>query len=279
MFTRAVWLACAALLVGNSCVIAADEPLIVAHRGASHDAPENTMPAFLLAWERGADAIEGDFYLTSDGKIVCCHDTSTKRYANRDLVVKESTLAELQSLDVGKWKAEQYTGTQMPTLPDVLACVPDGKRVYVEVKCGPEIVPTLIHDFAASGLADKQIIVIAFNADVIAAVKQAAPQYKAYWLSSFKEQENGTMTPTIKTVLRTLKAIKADGFSSSKDGVTDTLIEQVEELGYEYHVWTVDDAPTANRFRQWGANSITTNRPKFVRDALKSEAPATKQAL
>ena len=57
----------------------AAEPFLVAHRGASHDAPENTLPAFELAWKQGADAIEGDFHLTSDGKIVCIHDFDTKR--------------------------------------------------------------------------------------------------------------------------------------------------------------------------------------------------------
>jgi len=74
-------------------------PLIVAHRGASHDAPENTIPAFQLAWQQKADAIEGDFYLTRDNEIVCIHDRTTKRYSDRDLVVAESTLEELRQLD------------------------------------------------------------------------------------------------------------------------------------------------------------------------------------
>ena len=58
--------------------------LIVAHRGASHDAPENTLSAFLLAWEQGADAVEGDFLLTRDGQIVCIHDKTTRRTSGQD---------------------------------------------------------------------------------------------------------------------------------------------------------------------------------------------------
>lgn len=84
------------------------EPVIVAHRGASHDAPENTLPAFELAWEQGADAIEGDFHLTRDGHIICLHDKDTKRTAGVKLVVKNSPLAELRKLDVGEWKDPRF---------------------------------------------------------------------------------------------------------------------------------------------------------------------------
>lgn len=74
--------------------------MIVAHRGASKEAPENTIPAFTLAWKQGADAVEGDFHLTADGYIVCIHDKDTKRVADRKLVVAESSLEDLRKLDV-----------------------------------------------------------------------------------------------------------------------------------------------------------------------------------
>lgn len=80
---------------------------IIAHRGASHDAPENTLPAYKLAWQQGADGIEGDFRLTADGQIVCLHDPSTGRVGDRDLVVSESTLAELRQADMGVLKGEK----------------------------------------------------------------------------------------------------------------------------------------------------------------------------
>ena len=89
-----------ALLTGGVCA----EVKIVAHRGASLDAPENTLAAFRLAWSQGADAIEGDFRLTKDGRIACLHDDTTQRTAGLDLTVADSTLAELRELDVGSWK-------------------------------------------------------------------------------------------------------------------------------------------------------------------------------
>ena len=89
---------------------------IVAHRGASADAPENTVPAFQLAWERGADRIEGDFFLTSDGVIVCFHDKTTKRLGGGNLKVSSTPYQQLRALDVGAWKDPKWKGTRIPTL-------------------------------------------------------------------------------------------------------------------------------------------------------------------
>src|SRR6478752_5983209 len=120
-----------------------DRPVeIVGHRGASYDAPENTVASVKLAWEQKADAAEFDVYRTKDGKIVVIHDKDTKRTAGGvNKVVAESTLAELRALDVGKWKGEKYAGERIPTLAEVLATVPAGKKVFIEVKPGPEVVP------------------------------------------------------------------------------------------------------------------------------------------
>ncbi|TWU26080.1 glycerophosphodiester phosphodiesterase family protein [Bythopirellula polymerisocia] len=90
--------------------------LLVAHRGASADAPENTLSSFQLAWEEGADAIEGDFYLTSDNQIVCIHDDTTERVSGVDLDVASATLEELRKLDVGSWKERKYINERIPTL-------------------------------------------------------------------------------------------------------------------------------------------------------------------
>lgn len=245
----------------------AAEPFLVAHRGASHDAPENTLPAFELAWKQGADAIEGDFHLTSDGKIVCIHDYDTKRVSGLKKPVKGSTLAELQALDAGAWFKPEFRGTTMPTLRDVIATVPAGKKLYLEVKCGPEIVPVMLEDLAASGLKTEQLVVISFNAPVIEELKKRKPDYKACWLSSF--ESSSPLDPGTAEVLATVGRIKADGFSSKADARLDaTFVKTLREGGCEYHCWTVDDPATAKRFLEIGAMSITTNRPGFLRKSL-----------
>lgn len=259
-------LALAASLMAVTSMHAA-EPFLVAHRGASHDAPENTLPAFELAWKQGADAIEGDFYLTKDGKIVCIHDGDTKRTSGTKLVVKNSTLAELQALDAGAWFKPEFKGTKMPTLREVAATVPAGKKFYVEVKCGPEIVPALVADLAASGLKDEQVVIICFQAPVIAEVKKVKPAYKGYWLASFGKES--PLNPGANKVLSTLRDIKADGFSSKADARLDaSFVKTIRDAGFEYHCWTVDDVPTARRFLDFGTLSVTTNRPEFIRKGL-----------
>jgi glycerophosphoryl diester phosphodiesterase len=142
---------CLILLVGVLSVNAST-PLIVAHRGASHDAPENTLAAFKLAWEQGADAVEGDFMLTADGEIVCFHDKTTKRLTDQDLEVSKTTLAELQNLDLGSWKDQAFEETKIPVLSEVLATLPEGKQIFVEIKCGPEIIQPLVAELNQGGL-------------------------------------------------------------------------------------------------------------------------------
>ena len=242
----------------------AEEPLIVAHRGASRDAPQNTIPAFQLAWEQGADAIEGDFHLSKDGEIVCFHDADTKRVAGTQLVVRQSTLAELKQLDVGATHGVAFNGTRIPTIAEVFATIPQGKKIFIEVKCGAEIIPTLLNEIDQSGLTQEQIVVISFNKQVIQQLKIKAPQYKASWLCSFKKQETGEITPALATVLKTLKQIQADGLSSNT-AVPASVIEAVSQQGYEWHVWTINDLNTARRMQALGVLSITTDVPGSMR--------------
>src|SRR5262245_24153707 len=97
---------------------------IIAHRGASHDAPENTVASFQEAWRQKADSAELDIQLTKDGRIVVLHDSTTKRTTGTDLKVSEQTLAELRKLDAGSWKGEKFKGEKLPTLAEMLATAP-----------------------------------------------------------------------------------------------------------------------------------------------------------
>ena len=101
---------------------------IIAHRGASYLAPENTMASVMLGWEKGAD-VEIDVYLTKDNKIVAIHDETTERTAGTDVNVAESTSEELRKLDVGSFKSEEYAGEQIPFLADIVKTIPPGRKL------------------------------------------------------------------------------------------------------------------------------------------------------
>lgn len=254
----------------------AEVPILIAHRGASHDAPENTLSAFRLAWEQGADGIEGDFYLSKDHQIVCIHDKTTGRTAGKDLPVAETPFAELRKLDVGSWKSPRYAGERIPTLAEVLAIVPADKLFYVEIKCGPEIVPYLPAAFKASGLSAKQIRIICFQEEVIAACKQLLPEIKAYWLTSYKRNEaTRKWSPTPAKVRKTLREVKADGLGTKAETrvIDQPFVDKLRQGGWEFHTWTVDEVPLARRFVELGVDSITTNRPAFLRKGLENAKP------
>src|SRR5690349_6499814 len=116
---------------------------IVAHRGASFDAPENTVASAKLGWEQKADAVEIDIYLSKDGRIVVLHDADTKRTAGSVGKVVESTAEHLRTLDAGSWKGADWKGEKIPFLEEIIATVPEGGRLFIEIKCGPEILPEL----------------------------------------------------------------------------------------------------------------------------------------
>ncbi len=245
----------------------ADSPFIVAHRGASKDAPENTIPAFNLAWQQGADAIEADFHLTKDNHIVCFHDKNTKIIADKNLTISQSTLAELRTLDVGLKHNKKFKGTTIPLISEVFATVPKQKKIYIEVKCGIEIIPHLLKAIDKSGLKDEQIIIICFNPNVLQAIKNKTPQYKALWLCKIKKTL-GRVTPSKESILTTLKKINADGLSSNKDYISEASVQRLIQKGYEYHAWTVDDTKTAYQLNTWGIKSITTNVPAEIKNAF-----------
>ncbi len=248
---------------------AADRPVeIVGHRGASFDAPENTVASVKLAWEQKADAAEFDVYLTKDRQVVVIHDKDTKRTAGgANKVVAESTLAELRTLDVGKWKGEKFAGERIPTLAEVLATVPAGKRVFIEVKPGPEMVPELLAAMAASKLPAERTPVISFHAGAIAAVKTARPDVPAYWIVSLNTKDKA---PPAAELVAKAKEIGADGLDLSASPALDAAYaKSVRDAGLKLYVWTVNDPAVARRMVGLGVDGITTDRPGWLREQLR----------
>ena len=251
-------------------------PTLIAHRGASTDAPENTLAAFELAWQQGADGIEGDFRLTRDGEIVCMHDASTERTTGCALKVADTTFAELRQLDAGAWMGEPWRGLRIPTLGEVLATVPAGKQVFIEIKCGPEIVPALEAALAACAPPAARIALLAFDTRVVAEAKQRLPWLGAIWLTGFREARTSGARPSAGEIVEALEAAGADGVGCSSHPVIDReFVQTLHDADKEVHVWTVDDVPAARRYLQLGVDSITSNRAGWLKQQLCAE-PATR---
>lgn len=245
---------------------------IIAHRGASFDAPENTLPSFQLAWEQGADGIEGDFMLTADGEIICFHDVDTQRLAGQPGVVKDLTLAQLRALDVGRWKGEHWAGARIPTLCEVLEIVPAGKKFVVELKDAPAIVEPFGRILAESQFDPRDLLIITLVDETAAECRRLLPTWKQHWLSGYKQDEAGRWRPDALEVIASVERIGAAGFGSfaRPDHFDAAFISQLRAAGIdEFHVWTVDDPAVARFYYDLGAWGITTNRPQYIREHLK----------
>lgn len=245
-------------------------PLIIGHRGASREAPENTLESFRLAWAQGADGIEADFRLTADGTIVCMHDATSRRTTDAQLEIATSTAAELQRLDAGSWKGAAWEGAIIPTLDEVLAAIPDGAWFFVELKSGEEIIAPLEKALRTSGIAPERIRLLSFNASLIAALTRQMPDWYSCWLCDYRHSRlDRAWSPSRADVIDTLQRTGAAGLASADKPFLDRqLITQLKSLGKEIHVWTVDRKPAAENLFRLGVDSIMTNRPGWLRQQL-----------
>lgn len=242
---------------------------IIAHRGASYDAPENTLPSVKLGWEQNADAVEVDIFLTKDGKIVVIHDDNTKRTAGVDKPIVEQTLAEVGALDAGRWKGGQWAGTRIPTLDQVLATVPAGKRLFIEIKCGPEVLPELQSVLDRSGKRG-QVVIISFGFDVSEQAKKRLPEVPVYWLYGFSEREKQAYgNPSLADLIAKAKTAGLDGLDVNYRGpFGKEFVEQLAAEGMKLYVYTVNEPEDARRLEAMGLAGITTDRPAYLRQAL-----------
>jgi glycerophosphoryl diester phosphodiesterase len=240
---------------------------IVAHRGASGEAPENTVAAFDLAWKQDADACELDLYLTADRQIAVLHDKTTLRTTGVNKVVAESTLAELRELDAGGWKAAAFAGEKIPTLAEALATLPAGdKRFFLEIKCGPEVVPVLATELEPWKLRAAQLCIIAFDEQVAASAKEALPWLKVYRLSGELTKKKQPMD--LQQLIENTKGHGLDGLDlSSKWPWNVAMVEQIRDAGLEVFVYTVNDPQLAKKLAELGVDGITTDYPALIKQA------------
>jgi glycerophosphoryl diester phosphodiesterase len=248
---------------------------IVAHRGASFDAPENTLASVNLAWQQKADAVEIDIYLTADGKIVAIHDKTTKRTGGgKDKPVVEQTLAELKQLDFGTWKSPKYAGERIPTLDEILKTIPEGKRLFIEIKTEAEILPELKRVLTETGRPPAQTPLICFSYDAIRAAKELLPDLKAYWLVKLeKDKDTGRLNHTAAELIAKVKAAKLDGLDlGNSPPLTPEFVREIKQAGLGLYVWTVNDADKADEYRTLGIDGITTDRPELLRERFQGKA-------
>jgi glycerophosphoryl diester phosphodiesterase len=214
---------------------------IIAHRGESFDAPENTLASVNLAWERGAEAVEVDVHLSKDNHVVVIHDFKTKRIGGRNKRVKNQTLAQLKQLDVGSWKNEKYIGEQIPTLKEVIETIPNEKKLLVEVKSDFRTVPYLKKDLETYDLKNDQIEIISFNYAVVVEAKRLLPENKVLFLADLDYNAFTKLrTPSVEKLIAKTKYANLDGLNVWAGKIlTQEFVKKVKSAGLLLYVWTV----------------------------------------
>lgn len=248
------------IILANMSVFA--QPVIIAHRGSSFIAPENTVAAAKLAWQQNADAVELDIYLSKDNRVVVMHDGNTKRTTGQEYKIAETSSDVLRSLDAGSWKNEQYKGEKIPFLEEMIATVPDGKKLVIEIKCGVEVLPALKTAVDQSG-KKKQMVFIAFGWETILATKELFPKNECFWLSS--------SAADVQAKLNEKDIRKLDGINLAYKIIDEKMALQARSKKLDLLAWTVDDPNEAKRLADLGVKAITTNKPDLIREVLEKK--------
>lgn len=251
------------------------DPEVIAHRGSSGAAPENTLAAVALALDHRSDVVENDIQRTADGELVIMHDTTLTRTTDVEQVfpsrspwfVRDFTLAEIKQLDAGSWFAPEFAGERVPTLEEWVNAVGNKAGMLMEPKA-PELYPGIETDLDKElrslpaftrALRDDRVVVQSFNHAWLRVYKDRAPDVPVGLLYGSK--------PTTADIAAA--ATWAEQLNPALGAIDETTVDDVHAQGMEISVWTVNGGSDMRRATNWGVDGIITNYPQVLHDLLR----------
>ncbi len=277
---------------------------VIAHRGASAYAPENTLASFALAKELGADWFELDCALTKDGEVIVIHDSDTERTTGVKGKIYDRTLAELKTLDASSWKDPKFAGEKLPTLAEALELAKKlDTGIYIEVKNVDDdsaaiakiiqmaqdkqtLTPAMrrqamaeirdsksrnieltqkVIDLVEKYHMGRHIVIQSFSPVVCAVALDEAPRLRTELLAS-KDEDHPERWPMY---LRWNALFRPAGFNTTKECADSALIAQMRQQGQTLAIWTIDDEADMRQLAQGGIDHIITNKPDVCLKVLK----------
>ncbi|MFH1540128.1 MAG: glycerophosphodiester phosphodiesterase family protein [bacterium] len=241
--------------------------LVIAHRGASGYAPENTIAAFKRAIELGADMYELDCYLTKDGEIVVIHDDDVERTTNGSGKVSELTLGEIKKLDAGSWFGEEFAGESVPTLREALDLAKGKILVNIEIKEAGFEKQTV--ELVEELEMVEDVMVTGFDHSVIKKIKDMNPKIKTGALVK-------DITP--EEIETEILKLNTDAINPRYIAVNKKLVKAAHEHGLEVNPYTVNDVLAMKMQINSGVDGIITNYPDVLLKLLGREKIKEKES-
>lgn len=234
---------------------------IIAHRGASGYAPENSMAAFALAATMGCHEIELDTQLSSDGQVVICHDTTLERYGHGAQIVEQLPWATLAALDMGSWFSPfQFAGERMLRLCDLFARDRPEIIYHVELKGQAAQLPRAVYDLVAAANLQERCVITSFSDGMLHAMQQIAPDLRRGWL--VEQIDEATLRRAAELQLFQLcphaERVHAQHVAAARD-----VVSEVRAWGVQGNSATV--APLLQRLVAAGCDGVTLNWPDWAR--------------
>lgn len=229
------------------------QPELMAHRGNSAVAPENTLSAFAEALKTPAQSCELDVHLSADGEVIVMHDATVDRTTDGTGAIADLTLAQLKALDAGSWFGPEFAGEPVPTLAEVVALVGDRVKLNVEIKSAadPDSSLKVVQILRDGGILDQSMI-SSFGL-------QALLETRKYW-------PQGTLA-LITGHCADLQIAIDNGlqwFNVYYHEVDEALVRRAHEAGLKVMIWTMDDPAQWERFASMGVDGICTNAPHLM---------------
>lgn len=266
-------------------LIAQPGPLVIAHRGFSQQAPENTLPAFRLALAARADLVELDYYHAKDGVPVVIHDgtldrttDATNRWGGKGIAVASRDASELTSLDAGRWFSPVYAGTRLPTLAESIETIQAGGVTLIERKGGDA--PALVRLLRERGWLE-HLVVQSFDWGFVRDARRVSPDLVLGALGPPSTRNGRKLTDQEKVLspefIAEIEQLGAQLVVWNRQ-VTAASIERAHQRGLRVWVYTINDPKEAEQLERLGVDGIITDNPAIIRARLHPQADESADA-
>ncbi len=242
-------------------------PLVLAHRGANKQAPQNTLPAFQKAIDCCADGLETDVHLSCDGHIVICHNYTIDETSTGIGLIYEKPLKELKSYDFGSYFSDEFKGITLPTLPELLDLTKNMTLINIEIKppkTDCDLVKKVVETIHEYGIVENSIV-SCFDPECIRQVKEIDKNVKTGLL--YEDDELGREIIAFG-VAKYCQQLNANAAHPHRKLITQKEVIELHNLGMAVNPWTVNKEEEIIRFTNWGCDALISDVPDYVRKVL-----------